>query len=264
MLKSLAGYEWADVIATPDVVLKDLDRNKIADALTRRLKGEPLSRILGVREFWGLDFHLSPATLDPRPDTETLVRAVLEKFKGKPPPERILDFGTGTGCILISLLNDWKRQGQTWGLGVDKSPDAIMTARKNAEEHDVGKQASFVCSDWGVVLSAELDLEQKFDLIVSNPPYIREDDITNLSSEVIDFDPILALSGGKSGLECYELLFMQMKNFLKPQGCAFFEIGYDQHEEIVRLARKYESRVSEVYSDSAGILRVVEISCGDK
>lgn len=255
ILKERAGLEWADIIGKP---AHELSANQLLNVevdVQRRLVGEPLSRIYGYREFWGLEFELSSGTLDPRPDTETLIEAALNAYKGDKPPKTILDLGTGTGCILLSLLSEWPEAA---GIGVDKAENAIETARKNAKNHNLSSRAQFQTGDWGQGIT------KKFDLIVSNPPYITNQTIKTLSKEVQNHDPILALDGGNDGLDAYRQIFLQLSDLLNEDGKAFFEIGFDQEGDVVRLAEKSRIRVKHVHHDLAGNPRVVEISSGDK
>jgi len=224
----------------------------LAIALNRRIAGEPLSRILGHQEFWSLRFDLSPDTLDPRQDTETLVEAALERFTGNP-PRRILDIGTGTGCILISLLHEWP---ETIGVGTDISAGAIETARKNAVRNGVAERTEFVQTSWAANITG------KFDLILSNPPYIPSEVIPNLATNVKEFDPILALDGGVDGLDAYRAILTEMKNLLSPGGFALFEIGYDQATSMPRLVEEYGATLSRLVPDLTGIPRVVECQMG--
>ena len=222
------------------------------DAVTRRLAGEPLSRIIGTQEFWSLEFELSPDTLDPRQDTETLVAAVLERY-GKTPPQRILDIGTGTGCILIALLHEWP---QATGVGTDLSAGAIAVARRNAARNKVGDRALFVQTAWAQGISGP------FDLIVSNPPYIRRDVIPNLDANVQNYDPILALDGGVDGLDAYRAILTEMKTLLAPGGRMFLEIGYDQSESVPRLVANIGATPERIIPDLGGNPRVVECHMG--
>jgi release factor glutamine methyltransferase len=259
ILKARAGIDWVDIIANPDREITIEIQRFIYDDLNRYMNGEPLSRIYNVREFWGLEFKVTKDTLDPRPDTETLVRAVLNRYKDNP-PERILDLGTGTGCILIALLTEWQ---QAKGVAVDCSGAALQVAQENALKHGVAGRIEFVQSHWCAAFE-NIDKGDKFDLVVSNPPYIHPDEIESLSPAVKHFDPILALTDGKNGLGAYETIFLQIKNVMKDEGRGFFEIGINQDADVARLARKALSRVEKLYLDSAGIPRVVEITHGDK
>ncbi|MBP7722895.1 MAG: peptide chain release factor N(5)-glutamine methyltransferase [Alphaproteobacteria bacterium] len=251
LIKRHFGIDWTEIVSNPGKILPA--STSLETDLQRRLDGEPLSRIEGVKEFRGLEFALGPDTLDPRPETEILVDWALELFHGKH-PGRILDLGTGTGCIPICLLTEWK---DTRGLATDIAPGALDIARRNAETHKVADRLEFLQADWGQ------GIDGPFDLIVSNPPYIPESDIGILQKEVRNHDPILALSGGFDGLEAYEKIFSSLPRLLKPAGKALFEIGAGQEADIERLAGKYRIRIEGVRPDYAGITRVVEISNGD-
>ncbi len=245
-----------DIIAGVETFIDDNTRASIFAAVARRATQEPLSRILGSREFWGLEFMLSPATLDPRPDSETLIEAALLWQKTeKRVPTRILDLGTGTGCLLLTLLHEWKAAS---GLGVDLAPEACATASRNAENLGLKDRATFINGSWFDPVTG------LFDVIVSNPPYIPSTEIPNLDSNVRNHDPILALDGGDDGLEPYKILFPALKNYLAPGGAAFFEIGIHQLPDIERLVRSSGATLSRVYQDLGGIPRVVKITLGDK
>lgn len=222
-------------------------------AIERRLAREPVSRILGYREFWGLRFKITPDTLDPRADTERLVEMALESMKNTP-PARILDLGTGTGCILLALLTEFP---QATGLGIDINPGAVDVSRENMESIGLSDRASFRQGNWTDSLT---ESDGPFDLIVSNPPYIPEADIESLSVEVRNHDPILALVGGRDGLEPYRILITEIKKFLSPQGRALFEIGQNQDADLVRLVEESGLKLVRIGADYAGIPRVVEIT----
>lgn len=239
-------------VRDPEILLDGTQLDQAESAILRRLNGEPVSRIAGFREFWGRRFYLSPATLDPRPDTETLIEAVLSHpWKQSP---RILDLGTGSGCILLTLLHEIP--GST-GVGVDISPAAVETAMRNAREQNLSSRADFICSSWTDSLSGT------FDLIVSNPPYIPSATILDLHPEVQNHDPILALDGGKDGLAPYKILLPALKKFLEPGGLVFFEIGIGQAADITGLVRDSNATLSRTYRDLGGIERVLEIQYGD-
>lgn len=254
LVKEVLGFSDADFITLSDYEVPQAQCEVIESLVERCLAGEPVSRILGEREFWGLTFDLSPDTLDPRPDTEVLVERALEAFTDHP-PETILDLGTGTGCVLIALLSEWP---DSFGIGVDLSQGAVRTAQSNAKRNHVEAQARFICGSWAD------SIEGQFDLIVSNPPYIANQIIPTLSPEVKNHDPILALDGGENGLQAYSEIFSVLKRLLRKGGKALFEIGFDQRVEVMRLAENSGLFVTGLYADYAGQPRVVEICCGDK
>jgi len=223
----------------------------------RRLAGEPVSRVLGEREFWGLRFGLSPDTLDPRPDTETLVAATLElaaRHENGGGPLSILDIGTGSGCILVSLLVEL---ADARGTGSDISEGALDVARANAKRHGVVTRARFIRSDWFEEISG------RYDFIVGNPPYIAADAIDLLAPEVSLFDPWRALDGGADGLDCYRRIAQGLPELLAPGGWALFEVGAGQDEAVITLMRESAfgglSTEVRVFRDLGGIERCVAI-----
>jgi release factor glutamine methyltransferase len=216
----------------------------------RRLEGEPVSRIIGVREFYGRPFRIDQSTLDPRPDTETLVEAALA-LVDRETPLNILDLGTGSGCILLTLLAEL---ALATGLGVDKSPAAVDIARRNAQILGVGDRAGFVAGDWLETV------KETFDLVVANPPYLTAADLAALSPEVRDHDPKAALDGGPDGLSAYRRIVPSLGKALRPGGFALFEVGPDQAQAVLRLLAEAGLDAGEgqnLWRDLAGRPRVV-------
>ncbi|ODA67348.1 Release factor glutamine methyltransferase [Methyloligella halotolerans] len=226
LLFASAGIGPEDYLRDPQAVLTDIAAARFATFLERRAAGSPISRILGSREFYGRSFRLSEGTLDPRPDTETLIDAVLNSpLAGNAP--RILDLGVGSGAILLTLLAEI--EGAT-GLGIDRSEDALKTARTNAVALGLEHRAGFCCADWLAPLGSPA-----FDIVVANPPYIASAEITALAVEVRDHDPLLALDGGPDGLDAYRRIIDSLPKILKPGGAVFFEIGETQAEDVAGL-----------------------------
>jgi release factor glutamine methyltransferase len=194
----------------------------------RRIAGEPVARILGWKEFWGLPLKLSASTLVPRPDTETVVEAALENARGLAPdrPLRIADIGTGSGAILLALLHELP---DAFGIGTDISPEALRTARSNAVDLKLSSRAAFVACDHAAALS------DAFDLVVSNPPYVRSSDIAGLAIEVRDHEPRPALDGGADGLAAYRALIPQAEALMRPGGALVVEAGRGQSSDIESL-----------------------------
>jgi release factor glutamine methyltransferase len=220
----------------------------------RRLAREPLDRITGMRSFWTLDLALSPATLSPRQDTETLVEVALEtlRSKGLTRP-RILDLGTGSGAILLSLLVELP---EATGLGIDLSPGAIVTAQENAIANGhidptLAGRSTFKTGNWFA------GIEERFDLVVSNPPYIRSSVIRDLEPEVRNHDPVLALDGGADGLDAYRKIFSGAAHHLTNDGFVVVEIGFDQAAEVGKLANDCAFDVIDCRQDLSGNDRVL-------
>jgi release factor glutamine methyltransferase len=223
----------------------------------RRRGGEPVARILGRKEFWGLDFLLSDATLVPRPDTETVVEAALahaRKRSRAAGPLRVLDLGTGTGAILIALLSELPA---ATAIGADISLAAIDTARTNAERLGVATRARFIVSDWG----AAIGTDARFDLVVANPPYIPTDAIGELAVEVRDHDPLPALDGGSDGLAAIRAILADLPRLLAVDAAAFLELGAGQRGAVARLAIG-AGFAPEFVADLAGIDRVAVLRHG--
>lgn len=197
--------------------------------LARRLRHEPLALITGQREFWSMDFLVSPDTLIPRPDSETLVEAALQAFRGRGAPRRILDLGTGTGCLLLALLHEFP---VAFGVGVDIVPAAAALARANAARLGLAGRAAFVAADWDGPLAG------RFELVVSNPPYIAEAERAELMPEVAWFEPRSALDGGPDGCAAYRTLIARLPALLQPDGVAVLELGAGQDEAVEILARR--------------------------
>jgi release factor glutamine methyltransferase len=243
-LSDLELVTAADHPASPEAALN------LAAMVARRVAGEPVARILGHREFWGMRFDLGPETLVPRPDTETLVETAVEVC-GRPGPGRVLDLGTGTGCLLIAILSEFPA---AQGVGVDLSERALKVAAANAGRLGVGGRCSFVRSDWG----AEVD--GAFDLIVSNPPYIVTADMAGLDAEVRLHDPALALDGGADGLDAYRRVARDAARLLAESGTLIVELGAGQEGEVAEImATEGFVRDGAARRDLAGIPRALVV-----
>lgn len=221
IIEHVTGTTRLDLIARPDQLVAGPHVEAIDAALARRAGREPVHRILGTREFYGLPMRISAGTLEPRPDTEVLVDAVLAVAGTG--PLRILDLGTGTGAILIALLAELP---QASGVAVDISDDALETAAANADLNGVADRFRTVKSDWFA------DVAGEFDVIVSNPPYIATMDIADLDMDVRGFDPQRALDGGADGLDCYRAIATDAGAHLAGKGWIGVEIGHDQKDEV--------------------------------
>ncbi|MGL4824786.1 MAG: peptide chain release factor N(5)-glutamine methyltransferase, partial [Alphaproteobacteria bacterium] len=217
--------------------------------LQRRAAGEPLSRIRGTKGFWKHTFEVSPDTLDPRPETEGIIEQALGFFQDRLPPQTILDLGTGSGCLLVSLLLEFPK---ACGFGVDISQEALKVAGCNAVSLGASPRASWLCGHWADMLK----LGPQMDLIVSNPPYVETAEIPTLSQEVRCHDPLLALDGGADGLACYRYLMPQAARLLSPQGCLILEIGSTQGEAVQSLLAPFFQHIH-LIQDLSGHNRII-------
>lgn len=223
--------------------------DKLEDLAARRLRGEPISRILGEREFWGLDFRLAEATLDPRPETEMLVAAAIAAVTDRSEAE-LIDLGTGSGAIAIAVLHG---APHVQGVATDLSEEALEMAHSNAERHGVADRLEFRQGKWWQAVPHT----RLFDVIVSNPPYIASEEIPRLAPEVRLFDPALALDGGWDGLEAYRAIAAQAARRLKPGGVALFEVGHTQAPSVARIMSRAGFGRIDVQKDLAGLDRMV-------
>jgi release factor glutamine methyltransferase len=229
LVGAVLSLDLTGVIAAAARLVTPDEANRFEDFTRRRLAGEPVARILGHKEFWGLPLQLSAETLVPRPDTETLVEMALEMLRTTPPGDhrlRIADIGTGSGAILLALLSELP---DAHGIGTDISRDALQTAHSNALHLGLADRATFIACDYVAALSG------RFDLIVSNPPYIRSADIADLATEVCDHDPHRALDGGADGLDAYRALVPQATRLLASYGVLAVEVGKGQSGDVERL-----------------------------
>lgn len=256
IVEHFSGTTRTQAIAEPE---RSIDRKAIAAidaALRRRASGEPVHRILGYREFYGLRLSLSPETLEPRPDTETVVEAVLPFVKAMAAREgacRILDLGTGTGAIALALLSAVPAATAT---GVDISAGALATAARNAGKLGFGGRFTTVQSDWFEKVSG------RYHVIAANPPYIPSQDIGNLQDEVRDFDPRLALDGGVDGLNPYRIIAAEAARFLEAESRIAVEIGHTQRNEVTDIFKAAGYASAAAFRDLGGNDRVLVFQWG--
>lgn len=227
LVAAALGIDAVKLISQPGAELGSAVQSRLDNYVVRRLAREPVSRILGSRGFYGRDFEISPATLDPRPDSETLIEAALELIgeSGRAAPLRIIDIGTGSGCLLVTLLAELPH---ATGLGTDIDPGALQVAQRNARRHGVGSRA-----DWTLARSLT-GIGGAFDLVVANPPYVPTGTIDELEPEVRKYEPRAALDGGADGLQVYREIAADLAR-VAPDGWAVFEVGKDQAGSVSGL-----------------------------
>ena len=248
LVEAAADASRADIIGEPRRPLTEEQAARLEDFIARRERREPVSHILGRKGFWKIMLSVTPHVLTPRPDTETLVEWALRQF----PDGRafsMLDLGVGSGAILLSILAE---RAAAKGLGVDVSEEALAVARENAANLGLAGQVALLRGDWTRGLG-----DDSFDLVVSNPPYIRTAEIETLDPEVKDFEPRLALDGGSDGLDAYRLLAPEILRVLKPGGRFAVEIGHDQSKDVEALFRQTRAAEIATLKDLANRDRVV-------
>lgn len=255
LVTAALGLSATELLTGADAPLGPGPARVLERFAARRLAREPVARIRGCREFWGLAFALSPDTLVPRPETETVVETALRLRGDRDRAWRVLDLGTGSGCLLVALLTELPRAR---GLGIDRSARALATARANAARHGVADRALFAAGDWGAPAAA------RFDLVVANPPYVASSALAGLAPEVRSYDPPAALDGGPDGLAAYRALLPQMGRLLGPGAVAILEIGHGQEDALRALASGSGLLVPGVVRDLAGHPRAVVLEPGDR
>ncbi len=247
-LGAACGFSAVAMVAGPEAPL-GAKAEKLANFAARRAAGETLSRIVGNREFWGLTLTITPDVLDPRPETETIVETAVAMFRDRRMDAlRILDLGVGSGALLCALLAEFAN-GR--GIGVDVSAPAAEVARRNIEACGLARRAEIRVTDWTT------NLVGPFDLIVSNPPYVRSADIAGLPREVRDFDPLLALNGGSDGLEAHRAIVPASAPLLAAGGRLLVEIGTGQAADVLAIATSAGFVECTLHSDLAGVERVL-------
>lgn len=249
LLKHITGCSDADLIIQPDPDLTTAQQSAFDEGLARLALGEPVSKIIGQREFYSLAMRVSHDVLDPRPDSETLVDAVLSYIKGRE-SVRILELGCGSGCLSIAIAAN--HPGCTIDC-VDVSHDALAIAHLNVEAHGLHDRIHLAPSDW------YQSVEGVYDIILSNPPYIESQVIPLLADGVKNYDPILSLDGGEDGLTAYREIFSQAKKFLYPQGALFLEHGIGQEADLQRLIEPWGFAQIRSFPDLAGTNRVFAV-----
>lgn len=245
------GLDHAELAAAAERALAPEEIASIDRLAARRLAREPVARIIGMKEFWGLPLAVTAAVLVPRPESETVVEAALAALGSRAARMRALriaDLGTGSGALLLALLTELPL---AYGVGTDRDPHALATARDNAERLGLGGRAGFVVGDYGTALAGG------FDLVIANPPYVRTGDIESLAPEVRDFDPLCALDGGRDGLAAYRAIAADARRLLARSAPLLVEVGAGQAGEVADLLQCAELRVESVARDLGGTARAV-------
>jgi release factor glutamine methyltransferase len=250
LLAHVLGCKRVDLLVRYDEVPTETHRRQYRELIQRRVAGWPTAYLVGSRDFYLLTFEVTPAVLIPRPDTETLVLEALKILKPRKTP-RVWDIGTGSGCIAVSIAHQKKDAQVT---ASDISPDALEVAQRNAQRHGVAERMRFLCGD----LVAPVPPGEVFDLIVSNPPYIAQGELTHLAPEVRDHEPRIALDGGADGLAFYRRLAKSVAPYLIEGGCLLLEIGAGQEEAVQNIFAEFPQwQVGPTFKDMAGRPRVV-------
>jgi release factor glutamine methyltransferase len=251
----LAQAAWG---VSAETLVRNADDVRDDDALqmlvNRRLQNEPVAQILGYKDFWRDRFAVSPDVLTPRADSEVMIETLLRHRLDKNAPLRIMDLGTGSGCLLLSALREYTN---ATGLGVDQSAAALAIAVKNAAVFGMQQRCKLLQGNWCS------NLDGTFDVVLANPPYIPTNDIAVLDADVRLHEPHAALDGGTDGLDCYRSILQQIMPHLKPAALLIFEVGQGQDEDLVRLGTAQGLRHVETAADLAGILRVVAFTNGN-
>ncbi|MXP61732.1 peptide chain release factor N(5)-glutamine methyltransferase [Roseomonas sp. M0104] len=246
LLAEAMGVEQGALLGSPRRPVPPEPAARFAAMLRRRLAHEPMAFILGHQGFWTLDLEVSPDTLIPRADSETVVEAALASLPV--PAARVLDLGTGTGCLLLAVLSE---RPDAFGVGVDLSPAAAALAGRNARRNGLGGRAAFLAGDWAGALAG------RFDLVLSNPPYILRESVPGLMPEVALHEPHRALDGGEDGLEAYRRIVAALPDLLTPHGCAVLELGQGQREAVSLLAGSAQLAIRGCRADLNGIERAL-------
>jgi release factor glutamine methyltransferase len=253
LLAHALGCRQEDLLRDPRAAVPPDATARFADLLRRRLDHAPVAHLLGTQDFWSLSFAVSSATLIPRADSETLIEAAVAAFPDPGAVRRVLDLGTGTGCLLLAALVEFPAAS---GLGLDRIPEAAALARDNAARLGLGARARFAVADWAAPIAG------RFDLVLSNPPYIESATIPALMPEVARHEPASALDGGADGLDAYRAIAAALPGLLAPGGRAVLELGEGQEAAVTAIAAAQGLRRLGCRADLGGVARALVLSPG--
>ena len=250
LLQHAANISQEIIYLQPDLEISETVANNYLKLIDRRKNNQPVAKIIGSKSFWLDDFIVNNNTLDPRPDSEVIIETAIKLLPNKHNKYKFLDLGTGSGCLLLSLLREFPH---STGLGIDISIEALKVAQANADLLGLSDRTKLTKQNWAD------SLDEKFDLIISNPPYIPSAEIASLSPEVKLHDPLLALDGGYDGLDPYRYLTKQISLLLKPNAYAIFEFGFGQAEAIRRTFEESGYLIHQMLLDLNNIERAIVI-----
>ena len=250
-----------------NISISKKEKSKFYDCLDKRIKGKPVSRIVGSRDFWKNNFLINKYTLDPRPDSEVIIDIVTKTYINRIDHIQILDLGAGSGCIGLSIINDLKN---TSLLSLDICKQALEQVNINAKRQNLSEKLYCAQINWFektwidkvklITQNEQIFLRNKFDIIVCNPPYIKSSDIEKLQTEVKNYDPLVSLDGGIDGCDSYRAIFKNVRKLLTLDGLCLFEIGYDLLEDIKIILKEFNLNLIRVHKDFYGHSRVIEIN----
>lgn len=241
-----------------NIYISQNEIKKFQYLIQQRLNGKPVSRIINKRSFWKKEFELNEATLDPRSDSETLIETVIVYYPDKFQSLKIIDLGSGSGCLGLSLLGEYPCSEVSF---FDTSKKSLEMVKTNAQNFDLLERSKYINLDWNVkdwdkkLMKIENNI--KFDIVISNPPYIRTNDIKTLKKEVKKYDPFIALNGGEDGLESYRSILSKLKNIIKSNGKIFLEIGEGQENCVTKIALENGFVSNEYKKDLSGVTRAI-------
>ncbi len=248
LLAYALGKNREFIICYPDYELSKEQIISFRTLLKRRKNREPVAKIIGQKEFWGRNFVVNNNTLDPRPDSETIIEAVFSVYQNRNQALKVLDFGTGSGCLLLTILAEYPN---SQGIGVDIDEETLYIAKLNSHNLGLANRSDFVLNSWGEGMSGE------FNLVISNPPYIKDSDIKNLEPEVSLYEPYKALAGGLDGLDCYRILAPDIANILQNNGYAILEFGIGQDNKVNRILVCDDMKFIDFRKDLSGVNRCI-------